>query len=192
MDNKAEILALLKTLLGISAADTSRDLELDSLIDGAIAVCEIYLDDIIDRRSVTETWTSGKFPQLLRYRDASDLTEATLDGEDVLSSWSIVAGDAYAKLKPNSGAFEIDDEVFSVSYSAGFASCPYPLKLVIRDVASHLEARSGAPEMARIKRENIVGVGSVEYADQGSGTDAVGVIPPQCVQILNMYRRPTF
>jgi hypothetical protein len=187
MNNKADILALLKKLLGVSEADTSRDSELNALIDGAIGVCEMYLNDVIDRRNVTQGWAYAEFPKILRYRNAGDLVSVELDGADVLSSWSIKKQDSYDTLIKTTGAYAIDGEELVATYPAGFEACPYDLMLVIRDVAAVLESQFGAPSLEKVQRENIVGIGSVDY--DRSEVASVGIIPAQCIQILKLYRK---
>jgi hypothetical protein len=191
MDNKAEILALLKSLLGIEVLDTSRDVELNAYINGAISICETYLDDVLDRRNVAERLAYAKFPKILRFRNAGELVSADLDGTDVSANWEIIAQDAYAKLQSTTGSYEVEGQVLTVTYPAGFTTLPYDLMLAVRDVAAVLESKTGAgaPSMGRIQRENIVGIGSVDYQIDAPGASSVGVIPAAAVQILNMYRR---
>jgi hypothetical protein len=194
MDNFADLLSLLKNLLKVGCTDTSRDSELSALLNGAIAACETYTDDIISRRTVTERVLRGRMPFRLRYRLPGDLSVVEIDGEDVLADWEIIRQDAYGKLRRiDETDYPLYDEEMVISYDAGFTECPYDLMLAIRDTAAAISAQSAAgvavPGRA-IKRETINGIGTVEYDLDSAlgGVHSVGYIPPQSIQILNFYR----
>lgn len=195
MDNFAELLELLKTLLGIKTVDSTRDKELTAYLRGAIVSCETYLDDIIDRRAVTQAWTDVHSPVLLRYSFASDLTSVIFDGEDVTSEWSLLSSDSVSQLyRADHTFFCAMGKEFKASYTAGYSSCPYDLMLAIAYTAAAIESQSGdgisAPGLS-LKRETVTGIGTIEYETNGvvGETMPVGLIPAQAVQILDMYRR---
>lgn len=195
MDNFADLLKMLKTLMGIKSPDTSRDDELTAYLRGAIVACETYLDDVIDRREVTQAWVEGQSPLLLRYSFAAALTNVTLDGEDVTSEWQLLAADGYSKL------YRVDEtilvfaaEKLTATYTAGYASCPYDLMLAIATTAAAMESKAGdggAAPNEIIKKESVTGIGTVEYDTTGvvGETSPVGMIPATAVQILDMYRK---
>lgn len=189
MDNFAELLSVLKLILGIEDVDDSKDEDFTLYLRMAIAASEAYIDDIIDRRSVTERWTSGLFPQMLRYSNASDLTAVTLDGEDVTAEWKLITQDAFAKLHRADGcSYEILNRELSATYSAGYATCPYDLMLAIASAAADIqEMLSGdAPSPgATVTKEMVTGIGTIEY----DRSDAEGMLPARSIQVLNMYRR---
>ncbi len=195
MDNFAALLALFKTLLGVEQNDTSRDDELTAYLQGAITICETYIDDIIDRRAVTERWLRKQAPMTLRYREAAQLTAVTLEGEDVTAEWEILLGELYAELhRVDRCSFVFTDEEMVVSYTAGLATCPYDLMLAIRDVAAAIEAQSGAGAVVNglpVKRESINGIGTVEYDTSGmrGNTAPIGMMTAKAIQLLDPYRR---
>lgn len=189
MDNFAELLALLKSLLKIEDVDTSQDAALTVFLNGAITACDKYLDRIkISKAEVTETWLRERFPRVLRYSPVGDLTAVTLDGEDVLSSWKLMHKTDFAELHHvDDSTYCLDDEELVVTYEAGFSTCPYDLMLAICWCAAKIYEQTDGDDGALgavVVKESVTGVGSVEFDTSMS----IGLIPAETRQVLDLYR----
>jgi len=194
--NFDDLLAVLKQILGICEVDSSEDAALTAYLNGAISACETYLDRvIISQRSVTERLVNIRAPRVLRYRPVGALQAVTYEGDDVLSDWELIKHTDYAELhNVNDWRFCVDyDEELVVTYQAGFTDCPYDLMLAISQAAASMRSMAGvggtAPGMV-VKKEMMNGIGSVEYDidSQIAGTSSFGLLPPQTIQILDIYR----
>lgn len=188
MDNFADLLLTLKSLLGIEDVNTARDEELTAYLNGAIVACERYLDNKISRGPVTEVWARECAPLMLRYWYPDNLTAVTLDGVDETADWKLIAHAGFSELHRDDGsAYTINNQELKATYEAGFSSCPYDLMLAICYCAMKIE-RDFSGEMsvagASIVKESVTGIGSAEY----DIADAVGLLPPQTTQILDLYR----
>jgi hypothetical protein len=132
---------------------------------------------------------------VLRYVPVGDLKTITLDGENVLSAWELIKRTDYAELhNVNDAHFCVDyDEELVVTYQAGYTTCPYDLMLAICYTAAAIRSQAGAGMAApgsAVKREMVTGIGTVEYDLDSSlgGARSVGPLPPQTIQVLDLYR----
>lgn len=183
MDNFADLLAMLKTILGIDSADTSRDAELTDLLNGTIVRCETYIDNVISQRNVSELFYGASSPFNLNYYPVGDIVSVELNGSDVAIDWEVRKRFGLGQLRRKDGRVEwlTDDDEIAVTYEAGFAECPYDLMQAIAHMAAATDPSLGPQGSGRVKRETITGIGSVEYDFQGDG------IPPVAKPILDKY-----
>lgn len=185
------LLELTKQILGIDPADTSRDDELSLYLDMAGTSCEQYIDNKIVAQPVTENFSRSRSPVDLRFYPATDLTEVLIDGEDDTADFEVFSSDGIVWTA--SSRCDVSQECcfkqMSISYTAGYDPIPSNLGYVISLTASNFE--SGSVTAGAVKKQTVVGVGSVEYAtaaDQES-SGSVGPISAGSTQVLDMYRR---
>jgi len=183
MTNFADLLDMLKAILGISTFDTCRDSELTALLNGTIQRCETYIDNIIDQREVSELFSGRKTPIALNYYPVGNLVSVELNGSDVIADWEARVNFGLGKLRKKNGLSDwlSDDDELVVTYQAGYAECPYDLMQAIAHLAASTDPSLGSQGSGRVKKETITGIGSVEYDFQGDG------IPPISKPILEKY-----
>jgi len=203
---KIDLLTLFKLYLGERGA--TRDCQLIVHLEMASTFIEKYIDNIIMKRKVIERFVHRQWPIVLRYNPTGDFLRFDLDGKPVAVGsgdykWWVYVEDGLTWLSPsNNGCCAIFRECrfrqIEIEYEAGYDPIPPDLAHAMLLTAAGLENKQGTGKIniggeGVIKKEVIQGVGSLEYDTSQSGgvnmTGAVGPIPFEAVEILNLYRR---
>ena len=182
------LLELMKQQLDIT--DASMDAELSMYLDMAGNAAERYIDNIIEQREVIERFPIVSDPIALRYYPIQTLVLVEIDSVDKTTDYQLFYQSGIGwSVKNVSGCDKgTKFEQMDVTYTAGFS--PLPAELGFAIVQSALSYETGASG-GSIRRESVVGVGSIEYAtDEASGAAIrVGQIPASAVAVLDAYKR---
>ena len=183
------LLALMKQQLDIT--DSALDVELSMYVEMAGKSAERYIDNIIEQRDVVERFATVSQPIALRYWPTISLTSVEIDSVDVTSEYYLYfqTGMGWTVKNTNGSSRSSTFNQMDITYTAGFSD-PIPADLGFAIVQSALSYKTGAAG-GPVKRESIVGVGSVEYAtgDESGGAVRVGQLPASAVAVLDQYKR---
>jgi hypothetical protein len=183
------LLEFTKSILGIT--DASKDASLSVNIDIAGRACERYIDNIIAKVEVKEQFKDSFTPIPLRYWPADNLVSVFVDGQDVTADYETVTQDGIfwtlRSLRTLQPTEDTRWKQMDVSYDAGYDPIPEDLAYAIATagIAYENNVASGGP----IKKETVVGVGSVEYDTALQEATSVGMLPASAVGALEPYRR---
>ena len=186
--NTLTLLELVKQLLDV--ADNSQDVELSMYLDMAGSACEDYCDNKLVQQDVTEQYAMAQYPIALRYWITGAISDVTIDGLDETASWKTYSSDGVTWATPITtgdylaGSFK----QLSITYSAGFEPVPSDVGYAIASVAIAYQ-QSGGSTVGSVKKESIVGVGSVEYVTDTEVNGNVGLLSPSILGVLNKYKR---
>ena len=182
------LLELLKQQLDIT--DASMDAELSMYLDMAGNAAEKYIDNIIEQREVIERFPSVNDPIALRYYPITTLALVEIDSVDVTTDYQLFyqTGIGWSVKNVSGSSVGTKFEQMDITYTAGFD--PLPAELGFAIVQSAMSYETGSSGGA-VKRESVVGVGSIEYAtDEVSGVSVrVGQLPASAVAVLDAYKR---
>jgi hypothetical protein len=185
-------LELLKLILKIE--DDSQDVQLQSLLDASLEYIETYLD-----RKLTQ----GEFEEYLEanLQGTIDLKNypvkeiesiETLDGMRTFTAADVLLVKSTGQVRCRGGLFSGD---LLAKYTGGFEPLPaWAIKAQVDTAAAmYFEIQSGGSSVATgaIKSEEIYGVAKVSYetgSGSGSNDGAVGPIPAQVIEVLEMHR----
>ncbi len=182
------LLELLKQQLDIT--DSAMDTELSMYLDMAGNAAEKYIDNIIEQRDVVERFASVNDPIALRYYPVTDLVLVGIDSVNVTTDYQLFfeTGIGWTVKNTSGRSVGTSFKQMDITYTAGYDPLPADLGFAI--VQSAMSYETGASGGA-VKRESVVGVGSIEYAtDESSGAAVrVGQLPASAVAVLDAYRR---
>ena len=179
------LLEFTKTIMGIT--DNTQDAALSASLDIAGNAAELYIDNIIDQRDVTERFKDDKSPQQLRYWPVQTLVLVEVDGSDVTANrYSIVQDGLYWVLKSADGSC-VDWTQMDITYTAGYDPIPEALAYAIAIGAAAYD--QNVVTAAPLKKETVVGVGSMEYDTGLAVSTSYGSLPASSTSILDAYRR---
>ena len=183
------LLGLTKILSGIAENDTSQDEVLALYLDMAGTACEQYIDNKIVAQDVTELFAKSRSPVDLRYWPVGDLTNVTIDGVDVTADFEAYTSDGIQwQAKESSGSScSTGFEQMSITYSAGFDPVPSDLGFVLARTSMAYSNQAGG--VGAVKKESVVGVGSIEYQTDEDSEGSSGFISSASVSVLEQYRR---
>ena len=186
------LLELLKGQLNIDPADTSRDAELSMYLEMAGSACEKYIDNIIDQRDVSERFKTDKHPIALRYYPVSDLVGVSVDGDDQLADYELFQEEGLSWGVKNTCGWHEGScfEQMTLTYTAGYDPLPADLGYAVVAAGKVYEAPGGAA-VGSVKKESVVGVGSIEYetGSDASGGGGSGMLTSSVTDVLDLYRR---
>lgn len=179
----------LRVRVGLNAADSSKDLEINAAYDLALDLMEKYCDRKFAYAAETEVFThfDQNVASLIRY-PIEDVTRVNLGGAD------------FHVEKPN-GLIHFDYHVHShelvVEYTGGYKVLPPGLLLAFMQVFDKAwDAQSGgvAGTVGGIKSARIGDLAiSYDTSDPSlqasSGGAMGGLVPTSAMSILNLYRR---
>ena len=182
------LLDLIKDKLGV--IDSSRDEELSMYLQISGESCEKYIDNKIATQEVIEQISRSYSPVALRYWPVSDVTKVTIDGVEEVDNYELftdegikwVSNDRCCVSYP--GCFK----QMQITYTAGYEPLPTELGYAVVVGGVAYETQQGAVS-GEVKKESVVGVGSVEYTTSGEATTGFGVLPPSVTDTLELYRR---
>ena len=173
---------LMKTRLCIAGNDYDAELALHLQTAGEAA--ESYTSNAVAKQQVINLATDWGRLVRLPYWPVNALNEVTIDGEDVTADWvlRLTYGVAYAEHV--TGSTVVTGDQLSITYSAGYD--PLPADLANALVSAAINYREGgAAGGGVIRRESVVGVGSVEYANE---TETYGAFTAAGISTLDRYR----
>ena len=181
------LLELTKQLLGIEAIDTTRDTELSVFLDMAGAAAEQYIDNILDQRTVTEQFKNTHTPVALRYWPGGDVTSVLIDGVESVADYSELYQDGLEWVLKDFNSSGLCWTQMEIVYTAGYD--PLPSEVGYAIVRGAISYDADAVGSGPLKRESIVGVGSLEYDTALASATNVGMLPASSVAALQPYRR---
>jgi hypothetical protein len=182
------LLELMKQILGIT--DNSRDDELGMYLQVAGEACEKYIDNKIAEQPVKEDWSHARNQVALRYYPVQSIDSVIVDGVDELTDYELFRDVGLAWVVGDKCTLRIDDcfNQLAVGYTAGYAVLPGDLGYAVVITSLAYETERGAVS-GSVKKESIVGVGSIEYTTSADSVSGVGLIPPSAISTLDLYRR---
>ena len=186
--NTITLLDLMKDILGIT--DNARDIELSMYLQAGGEACERYIDNVIAQHDVNENFRIVTNPKALRYWPVTALTAVTIDGTDVTADWELFTEDGVAwsvkdKCNRDSGSCF---EQMVVTYTAGYEPLPADLGYAVVIAGIAYESEQGGVS-GSVKRESVVGVGTIEYSTGDDAVSGVGALSPSVIGSLEPYRR---
>lgn len=183
------LLELLKQQLNIT--DNARDTELSMYLDMAGSAAEKYIDNIIDKRDVSEKFKTDAHPIALRYYPVSDLVGLSVDGVDQLADYQLFQEEGLSWGVKNTCGWHEGScfEQMVITYTAGYDPLPADLGYAIVSAGRIYESGTGAA-IGSVKKETVVGVGSIEFETGGTSTGSFyGMLPVAVTDVLDKYRR---
>ena len=186
-DNTSTLLDLVKQILDICDNDTSRDDELSLFIQMAGQACEKYIDNKLVSQEVTEKFSHSRTPIALRYWPAGSLVSVIKDGDDVTADWEVFTDDGiqWAVRDRSGSSVSCSFDQLDILYNCGYDPLPADLAYAIARTSLGYEQNGATGE---VKRESIVGVGSIDYATSADDVGAEGMLSASTVDTLNLYR----
>ncbi len=183
-DETVTILDFIKEASGDLGCDN--DYTLRNNVNSAFRILEQHLNNKLVAQSVTERFETDKTQIKLRYWPASNLSAVSRDGVDVTAEFSLYVQDGLAWVTDADSKYCWNRlsrfEQFDVTYTAGFDPVPLDIVYAAKEFAEQIGRVSGP---GTVKRESIVGVGSVEYVTSDM---AGGIVPGSIASILEHYR----
>lgn len=184
------LLELMKLTLGI--VDNSEDSTLSMFLEMSGNFAEKYIDDVLLQRQVIERFSHQSFPTVLRYSNVSSLDGVVVDEADKTSESSLYLEDAMGWVV-NVGGYSTSCKFsqVNISYTAGYSPLPTDVGFAIVQgaIAYRTSAASGGVTGV-IKKESVVGVGSVEYEIPSSSEgSSLGNLPTSVIGVLDLYSR---
>jgi hypothetical protein len=170
--------------------DSSQDDDLSLYIQIAGEAAERYTDNVLGQDTVTEYIAAAYSPVALRYwpfvsltsvvEDKTGITDDT-DETDVTEDWQVFVTDgvAYAKADGRCGT---SWNQLKITYVAGYD----PLPVDLANVIAMAGISFGQNVTGAVKKESVVGVGSIEYV-----TDDIsyGAFTSASLMVLDKYKR---
>jgi len=184
------LLALLKELLGeCQVASVARDEELTMFLQIAGEAAERYTNNALAQKTVTESFKHSNTRRPLLYFPyvADSLATVEIDGEDVTADYEVVisGGRAYLVKTRCETVVSCCISPMFVTYDAGHDPLPSELGYAIAQAAkAYAQNATGG----LVKKESVVGVGSLEYETADSGAVQFGKLPAGTQSILDQYQ----
>lgn len=179
------LLELMKQLLDI--VDASQDDELSMYLQIAGEAAESYVDNKLALQEVKEQFPSQRSPIALRYYQVSSLDAVDLDGQDLTADWSLYFSEGIAWAEDGSKCGTSFEQLI-VTYQAGWEPLPAEIGYAIVQIAIAYQQSAGSAPGA-VKKESIVGVGSVEYVTAADANGNTDLLSPSTRGVLEKYRR---
>jgi len=194
-------LELLRAYLGLSAGDTTRDIELQGYLDLAQDYISEYLGYPISQSTQTDRREYPRRSVELEFRPIISLTSITIDGvvENIADYRLRLKQGLLQKLDDNKrNTVPITGNFMEVVYESGYVE-PYPkwLSDALALTSADIDAKTGGGSVAPasgVKQESIPGVYSIVYdtsnssSSDSTSTESFSAIPARAKQILDLYR----
>jgi hypothetical protein len=158
-------------------------------LDMAGTACEGYIDNKIVAQDVTEQFAMSRTPVGLRYWPAGDVANVTIDSVDVTAEYETYTSDGIqweAKETCGSSRSTCFDQM-SITYSAGYDPVPSDLGYVLARTGMAYGNQAGG--VGSVRKESVVGVGSIEYQTDEDAEGSSGLISSASISVLQKYRR---
>ena len=183
------LLDLVKQRLDISPVDTSRDDELILYLQIAGEACEAYCDNVLAEQPTTEQHPVKSSPIALRYYPFVTLNAVTVDGDDVTADYETFESEGvdYITSSRSGCTSPSGFKQMNIAYTAGYEPLPADLGAAITITAVNYLTGKGAS--GEVKKESVVGVGSIEYATSGDDSGADGILSSTVTGVLDKYKR---
>lgn len=177
-------IAAARARIGLVVGDTTKDVELTSAMDAALAIAESYCDRLFLDAAEVEIFvdSTAKHFQLKRFP---------------ITTINSITGDSV-------GAYDVDKKhgwlnihvayrrTLTVDYQAGYVVLPGDLELAlwqVFDSAHGLSTSAGGGVSGGIKKIAVTGVGAIDYDTGASAaTTSSALIPAAALNILDAYR----
>jgi hypothetical protein len=182
------LLELFKQKLGIT--DNSRDDELSMYLQIAGEACESYCDNVLAKQVVIEQLPYKVSPVALRYYPVNALTTVEVDGEDKTTDYEIFESEGVDYVTSSRSGVTLPDGFLqmNLTYDAGYEPLPADLGSAITMAAISYETGTGAT--GEVKKEMVVGVGSIEYTTSNdAASSSTGMLSSSVTGTLDKYRR---
>jgi len=185
--NTITLLELIKQKLNIT--DTAQDDELSLYLQIAGEACETYCDNVLAEQATTEQHPVKSSPIALRYYPFVTLNAVTVDGDDVTADYETFESEGVDYVTSSrTGCTNPDGfKQMNIAYTAGYEPLPADLGAAIASAAISYEHGTGAT--GEVKRESVVGVGSIEYNTSTDDNGSDGFLSAAVTGTLDRYRR---
>lgn len=150
---------------------------------------EAYCDNVLAEQEVTESHPGTFSPVSLRYYPVSTLDSVTVDGDDKTTDYETFKSEGidYVTVNRTSANYPDGFKQFNITYTAGYEPIPADLGAAIVRAAVSYESGIGAT--GEVKKESVVGVGSIEYSTSADDGQSVGMLSASVTGVLDKYRR---
>jgi hypothetical protein len=187
--NTMTLLELLKTQSDVCEGDDSQDAMLTLFLQIAGEACENYCDNTLALCDTTEQHPIKFSPIALRYYPVVALNAVTIDGVDVTSDYEIFESEGvdYVTASRTGSAKENAFKQMNIAYSAGYEPLPADLGSAI--VSAAISYNTGTGATGEIKKESVVGVGSIEYSVAADDGNSSGFLSANVTGVLDKYAR---
>ena len=181
------LLQLVKDKLGI--VDGTQDDELTLYLQIAGEACEAYCDNVLAEQATTEQHPVKSSPIALRYYPFVTLNAVTVDGDDVTADYETFESEGvdYVTSSRTGATYPSGFDQMNIAYTAGYEPLPADLGAAIASAAISYEQGTGAT--GEVKRESVVGVGSIEYNTSTYDNGSDGFLSAAVTGTLDRYRR---
>ena len=181
------LLQLVKDKLGI--VDGTQDYELTLYLQIAGEACEAYCDNVLAEQATTEQHPFKISPIALRYYPFVTLNAVTVDGDDVTADYEAFESEGVDYVTSSrTGCTKPDGfKQMNIAYTAGYE--PLPADLGAAVAAAAISYQTGTGATGTVKRESVVGVGSIEYSVDSEDSGSTGFLSAQVTGTLDKYRR---
>jgi hypothetical protein len=149
---------------------------------------EAYCDNVLAEKDAKESHPVVFSPIALRYYPVTTLNAVTIDGDDLTANYDLYESEGVDYITASPTGIRSGFSQMNIAYTAGYEPLPADLGFAIVQAGISYDIGSSA---GTVKKESVVGVGSVEYSvDDTSGSAMrVGQLPSAAVAVLENYRR---
>jgi hypothetical protein len=187
--NSMTLLELMKTQTGVCDGDDSQDIALSLYLQIAGEAAENYCDNVLASQDTTEQHPVKFSPVALRYYPVTALNAVTIDGDDMTTDYEVFDSEGvdYLTSSRTGSTSENSFKQMNIAYTAGYDPLPADLGSAIVVAASSYETGTGAT--GEVKRESVVGVGSIEYSVAADDGNSSGFLSSNVTGVLDKYSR---
>ena len=181
------LLELVKPKLNI--VDNSQDDELTLYLQIAGEACEAYCDNVLAEQAATEQHPYKSSPIALRYYPFVTLNAVTVDGNDVTTDYETFESEGvdYVTSSRTGRTCPSGFTQMNIAYTAGYE--PLPADLGAAVAAAAISYQTGTGASGEVKKESVVGVGSIEYNTSTDDNGSDGFLSAAVTGTLDRYRR---
>jgi len=187
--NSMTLLEFMKMQTGVCDGDDSQDMSLSLFLQIAGEAAENYCDNTLALCDTTEQHPIKFSPIALRYYPVVTLNAVTIDGDDVTTDYELFESEGvdYVTSSRTGATRENAFKQMNIAYSAGYEPLPTDLGSAIVIAATSYESGTGAT--GEVKKESVVGVGSIEYAVSADDANSDGFLSSNVTGVLDKYKR---
>lgn len=173
----------------LDIAGTASDDKITAMLAPACATIEAYAGTVIAQRTVVERLALACEMRsiVLRYSPAIAVSAVAYDDTtQTLGDYRLAKATGILRHVDNNEFAAVADWV--VTYTAGFATVPDPIKRATLDLLKHMREMSARSET--VVRESVPDVGEVDYADAGAALvtgNGGAQVPPSVATALAPY-----